>query len=277
MKRETVKPIVVKLDRGLVRIYEFTGIRLHAYATKDPFEDQCFLFETNQELVGLESPLFKDNLAEYSAYIKTLNKPLKSMIVAYHPSAGSTFSNARIYATEAAKKSYESGGPVNAMIKDFSGTFGDKIETKFPKITNIIKAGTVIIGGIDFIVKETKEGFDLEIPSINVVYTHMVGAATHNILDSIDTIDGMIHQMQYFEDKKPRLILSTHDTPASAEIASKKKGYLKTVKLLAQKSKDKDSFITNVKAAFPDYTGEHYLEMSAGALFPEPQDNKKRR
>ncbi|GHV30021.1 hypothetical protein AGMMS4952_16450 [Spirochaetia bacterium] len=40
------------------------------------------------------------------------------------------------------------------------------------------------------------------------------------------------------------------------------------MKELAVTSKDKASFIAGVKAAFPDYAGENYLEMSAGAVTP---------
>ncbi|GHV07618.1 hypothetical protein FACS189485_18210 [Spirochaetia bacterium] len=259
--------VMTPLDIGAVRVYDFDGIRLHAYETKNPFADECYLFETGQELIGLEAPLFRDNLTEFADYIQSLNKPLNHLIMAYHPGGGNAFAGSRVYATEAAKKSMGEGGSIKAMLDNFAEGFGDKLYTEIPAVTDTIKAGKATIGGIEFIVTNTRESFDLEIPALNVVYTHMLGRRSHNILESPAHIDAMIGQMKDYERRSPSLILTTHDVPATAEIAAEKLSYLQKVKELAAKSKDKASFIAGVKAAFPDYDGENFLEMSAGALF----------
>ena len=44
-----------------------------------------------------------------------------------------------------------------------------------------MEAGQVTIGGIDFVIKQTGEAFDVEIPEINAVYTHMLGHDCHSI------------------------------------------------------------------------------------------------
>jgi hypothetical protein len=256
-----------KLGKGEVRIYNFTGIRLHAYTTKDPFADESFLFETQEELIGLESPLFKDNLAEYAEYIHSLDKPLNCFILAYHPGGSNVFTDARFYTTETAKKSMLQGGSINAMIGEFSGIFGNQIDTDIPTVLHIIKAGKVTLGGVEFIVKNTRESFDIEIPAINSVYTHMIGSNCHNILESTNHIDAMIKQMEEYKAKKYSLILTTHDTPAGIKITGEKKAYLEKIKQLALNSKDRDGFIAEAKKNFPDYAGENYLEMSAKALF----------
>ncbi|GHV25702.1 hypothetical protein AGMMS4952_04150 [Spirochaetia bacterium] len=258
---------IMPLSIGAVRVYDFDGIRLHAYETKNPFADECYLFETGQELIGLEAPLFRNNLTEFADYIQSLNKPLNHLIIAYHPGGGNAFAGSRVYATETAKKSMGEGGFIKAMIANFAGGFGDKLYTEIPAVTDTIKAGKVTIGGIEFIVTDTKESFDLEIPAINVVYTHMVGHRAHNILESPEHIAAMIEQMEDYKKQKPCLILTTHDVPVTVEIVDEKLTYLQKVKELAAASKDKASFIAGVKAAFPDYAGEKYLEMSAGALF----------
>ncbi|GHT73833.1 hypothetical protein FACS1894124_2790 [Spirochaetia bacterium] len=255
------------LSIGAVRVYDFDGIRLHAYETKNPFADECYLFETGQELIGLEAPLFRDNVAEFANYIRSLHKPLNHLIIAYHPGGANAFTGSRVYTTEAAKKSMGEGGSIKAMLDNFAGGFGDKLNTEIPAVTDIIKAGKVTIGGIEFIVKDTRESFDLEIPALNVVYTHMVGHKVHNMLENPAHIDAMIGQMKDYERRKPSLILTTHDVPATVEIAAEKLSYLKKVKELAATSKDRASFIAGVKAVFPDYAGEHFLERSAGALF----------
>jgi hypothetical protein len=256
-----------KLPKGTVRIYDFGVIRLHAYITNDPFADESFLFETHQELIGLESPLFKGNLTEYADYIHSLNKPLNCFILAYHPGGSKAFANANFYTTETAKKSMSKGGSIKAMIDEFSGIFGGEIDTDIPPAMHTIKAGSVLLGDVEFIIKETKEAFDVEIPAINSVYTHMIGANCHNILESPNHIDAMIEQMEEYEKKKYSLILTTHDVPAPIKIAGEKKAYLKKMKQLVSNSKGKAEFIAEAKKKFPNYAGENYLEMSAKAMF----------
>jgi hypothetical protein len=261
------EPLTMPLGIGTVRIYSCDGVRLHAYATNNPFADESFLFETQSELIGLESPLFKDNLAEYLKYIKSLDKPLNHFIIAYHPGGGHVFTNCRFYATENAQRSMLESGSIKAIIDNFVALFGDKLDASIPAVTDIIKPGKVTIGGLKFIVQSTAESFDLEIPALNAVYTHMVGAKTHNMLESAEQIDAMIAQMKDYAAKNYSLILTTHDVPAPIEITAEKIAYLKHVKKAASVSRSGASFITAVKAAFPNYAGVNYLEMSAKALF----------
>ncbi|MFP3041015.1 hypothetical protein LQZ19_04230 [Treponema primitia] len=258
---------MINLGVGTVRIYDLNGIRLHAYDTKDPFGDESYLFETEHELIGLESPMFLNNLAEYADYVNSLDKPLNHFIMDYHPGGSNAFIYCRTYATETTKKSIAEGGSIKTLIDNFSAAFGNHLNPYIPAITNIIKPGRITIGDIEFIVKDTKESFDLEIPAINAVYTHMVGNKVHNILESPEQIDAMIGQMEDYTKKKPDLILTTHDIPATAEVAAEKTTYLKTIKELALTSKDKTSFVEQVRAAFPEYDGRDYLKMSAAALF----------
>ncbi|WP_010260341.1 hypothetical protein [Treponema primitia] len=257
----------INLHVGTIRIYDFDGIRLHAYDTKDPFGDESYLFETEHELIGLESPMFLNNLTEYADYVNSLGKPLNHFIMAYHPGGSNAFIYCRTYATETTKKSISEGGSIKTLIDNFSAAFGNHLNPYIPAITNIIKAGRITIGDIEFVVKDTKESFDLEIPAINAVYTHMVGNRVHNILESPEQIDAMIGQMNDYTKKKPSLILTTHDIPATVEVAAEKATYLKTIKELALRSKDKTSFVEQASATFPEYDGRDYLKMSAAALF----------
>jgi hypothetical protein len=266
-KQQKAAPKLIQLGIGMVRVYNFDGIGLHAYETRDPFSDQSFLFETPKELIGLESPLFRDNLAEFTAYVRSLKKPLNHLIVANHPAGGKTYTHIRIYSTKTAQKSMESGGPIRAKTDSYASAYGKKWEADYPGITDTIKAGIVNIGGINFVVKDTEESFDLEIPAINAAYTHKAGGKSHNILESREQINAMIAQMEDYWLKNYTLILTAHDIPISAEAAAEKADYLRTVKTLASKSRDKAAFIAAMKAAFPDYRSEQNLEISADFLF----------
>lgn len=46
----------------------------------------------------------------------------------------------------------------------------------------MVESGKVTIGGMEFLIKQTADAFDVEIPEINAVYTHMLGHDCHSIV-----------------------------------------------------------------------------------------------
>ena len=50
----------VKLAKGEMNIYDFGGIKLHAYKTNDFIDDEVFVVEKNGKAVIIESPCFFD-------------------------------------------------------------------------------------------------------------------------------------------------------------------------------------------------------------------------
>lgn len=247
------------LGVGTMLVYDYGDIKLHAYQTNDLISNESFILETATELIVMELAPFYDNIEELQTYIDSLGKPLNSVIVAYHPAGGDAYPDANIYASEGLGEA--------ALVAGFVETFGDIFDGNLPTEYELVMPGTMTIGGVEFNVIQTADAFDLEIPEINVYMTHMVGANTHNILPSIEAIDGMLAQMKTFQEKNYGLILSGHDIPRTIEIAAEKIDYLETLKELATSSDNAEAFIAAVNEAFPDYYGSDYLEMSAGGLF----------
>jgi hypothetical protein len=60
--------------------------------------------------------------------------------------------------------------------------------------------------------------------------------------------------------------LTGHYPPEKIDKAAEKIAYLETAKRLINTSANAEEFITAMKAAFPNYQGENYLEMSAGMI-----------
>ena len=52
------------------------------------------------------------------------------------------------------------------------------------------------IGGIDFVIRQTDEAFDVEIPAINAVYTHMLGHDCHSIVAGAGHADAKIAELR---------------------------------------------------------------------------------
>ncbi len=263
----------VKLTKGEVTVYDFGAAKIHAYKTNDVLTDECYIVEGKKGLVLLESTAFKENVQELNQYMKSLKKPLEGMFLSYHANGYNTYPNVPIYATEKALASWEKGG-VKALTDNFAQTFGEAVDTNLPAKATIVKDGdTVTAAGIDFkILPTADEDYSVEIPSLGVVYRHMLGAKVHNILPGVDYIDAEIAELKRYQAAGYSLILTSHHEPEGQKAVKAKLEYLRTVKELVFKSQDKADFIAKVQKAFPDYEGTNYLDMSAGFLFPEKKD-----
>lgn len=264
-------PVVKKLAVGEVGIYDFGKVKLHAYKTNDVLGDECYLLENEHSIVLLESAAFKDAVKEWNLYAKSLNKPIAGALFAYHPNGYEEYGNINVYATQNALQNWQTGGSIRGLTDNFVKGFGDKIETDLPASAMPIKEGTSIeLGGMKFNVLAAGDAaYSVEIPQINAVYRHMMGSKYHNILVSKENIDAEIATMKQYQAKKYTLVLTGHYVPEGQAGVADKLAYLEKIKDLAQESSSKEEFITAAKKAFPAYSGENYLEMTAGFLFKQ--------
>lgn len=254
----------VKLAKGEMNVYDFGGIKLHAYKTNDFIDDEVFIIEKNGKAVIIESPCFFDNNKELAEYLKDIQ--IEGMLIAYH-GAGATFlSDVPKYATQNAVDYSENGGG-KALITNFTNAFGEIFDNSIHKITNMIEAGKVTIGGIDFVIKQTAEAFDIEIPEINAVYTHMLGHDCHSIVAGAEHADGIIAELCSYIKKGYDLILTSHYTPEDLKDAQTKIDYLENLKKIAADCEDADSFKAEVQKKYPAYSGQNYLDMTAGFFY----------
>ena len=262
MDKTTFK--AVKLAKGEVNVYGFGGIKLHAYKTNDFIDNEVFIVEKAGKAVIIESPCFFDNIGELTEYLSDLK--VEGMLVAYH-GAGATFlPDVPKYATANAVEYSENGGG-KALIDKFTGAFGDIFDKSVHKITNVIGEGKITIGGIDFVIRPTHEAFDIEIPEINAVYTHMLGHDCHSIVAGAAHADGIIAQLNGYIANGYTLILTSHYTPEDLKDAEAKIAYLENLKKIASGCKTAEEFRAKVKEQYPDYSGENYLDMTAGFFF----------
>ena len=119
-------PTEVALKIGKVQVFKYSDVTLHAYATNDALGDECYILETADSLVGIEPPAFTDNLKEWSEYVKSLNKPMKDIFVANHPTGTDYLEGMNVYSTAAAKKAIE-GGSTRAILEGLAKTFGKTV------------------------------------------------------------------------------------------------------------------------------------------------------
>ena len=161
----------VKLTKGEMHVYDFGAVRLHAYQTHDPIDDEVFLVEKAGQVVVLESPCFHDNIAELTAYLRDRKLEPAGMLAAYHGAGAAFLPGVPKYATQSAVD-YSAQGGGKALIDGFAAAFGAAFDPSIHRADHILAEGPVIIGGIRFVIHPTAEAFDVEIPEINAVYTH---------------------------------------------------------------------------------------------------------
>ncbi|MCD7727502.1 MAG: hypothetical protein LUH57_04070 [Ruminococcus sp.] len=254
----------VKLAKGEMNVYDFGGVKLHAFKTNDFIDDEVFVVEKNGKAVIIESPCFYDNISELTEYLKDLQ--VEGMLVAYH-GAGATFlPDVAKYATQNAVEFSENGGGKD-LINNFTCAFGEIFDPSVHKITNVIEPGKVTIGGIDFVIKQTADAFDVEIPEINAVYTHMLGHDCHSIVAGAGHADAIIAELRSYIEKNYDLILTSHYTPEDLKDAQTKIDYLENLKKIAADCTDAEGFKAEVQKQYPEYSGGNYLDMTAGFFF----------
>ena len=254
----------VKLAKGEMNVYDFGGIKLHAYKTNDLISDEVFAVEKDGKAVLIESPCFFDNIGELADYLKNLK--IEGMLVAYHGAGGAFLPEIPKYATQNAIEYSESGGG-KTLIQNFTSAFGEAFDASVHKITNVIGEGRITIGGIAFDIRQTPEAFDVEIPEINAVYTHMLGHDCHSIIAGAGHADSVIAQLKEYIAKGYDLILTSHYTPEDLKDAETKISYIESLKTIAATCADAETFKKEVKRRYPAYGGENYLNMTAGSFF----------
>lgn len=254
----------VKLAKGEMNVYDFGGVKLHAYKTNDFIDDEVFVVEKNGKAVVIESPCFFDNNRELAEYLE--NVKVEGMLIAYHGAGGAFLPDVPKYATQNAVD-YSKNGGGKALIDNFAGAFGEIFDSSVHEITHVIEAGRVTIGGIEFAIKQTAEAFDVEIPEINAVYTHMLGHDCHSIVAGAGHADAMIAELRSYIEKGYDLILTSHYTPEDLKDAQTKIDYLENLKKIAAGAANAEQFKAEVGKQYPQYSGQNYLDMTAGFFF----------
>ena len=247
----------IKLDQGEVHVYDFGDVKLHAYQTGDPLADEVFLLEKAGQWVVLEPPCFTGSIAALNRYLE--GKSVVGVLVAYHGAGAAFQPRAPKYATANAVDYTENGGG-RALISQFTETFGAAFDGSIGEVP-------VSIGGIGFVIHQTAEAFDVEIPEINAVYTHMLGHDCHSIVAGAGHADGIISQLKGYIQTGYELVLTSHYTPEDLKDAQTKIDYLEQLKAIAASCSDGEAFKKAVKVRYPAYSGENYLDMTAGFFF----------
>lgn len=258
----------INLEKGYVLLYDFGEIKVHNYNTCDYISDQVILLEKNKKIVVIESPVFYDNNIELENYIKSLEVTLDGVLLSYHMGGGTFASNAKKYATHNADLYGHVGGG-KALVDNFTKAFGEPFDNNIHRVTDYIDEGKLTLADIEMNIIPTNEGYDIEIPEINSIYTHMLGSESHSIIAGVEHANTMIKTLKGYINKNYNLILTSHYIPEDIKAVTAKISYIETLLNIASDSNSALEMIEKVKIEYPKYSGLNYLEMTANYFFEE--------
>ena len=258
----------VELDKGHVDVYTENGVTLYAYQTRDLIDDEVFILAKNGRGVVIELPCFHDNIRELTAFLRQEGITVEGKLVAYHAAGASFLPEVPAYGT-ASSIAYNSTGGGAVLVANFHKAFGDRFDESLCAVDHVLEEGETEIAGIRFLVKPNAEAYDLEIPELHCVYTHMMGHDCHSIVAGCPHADGILSQLNYYLRKGFDLVLTAHYTPEDLKDVRTKIAYLTELKEIALASESADEMRTRVQAKYPHYSGQNYLDMTVGFFFPQ--------
>lgn len=256
----------LKLGKGEMNVYDFGSIKLYAYKTNDFIDDEVFILVKNGKGVVIELPCFYDNIKELTEYLQENKIDVIAKFVAYHAAGASFLPEVKSYGTNSSDK-YNTAGSGAGLVKNFKNVFGEIFDSSMVKADETVEDGEITIADIKFIVKSNAEAFDIEMPEINSVYTHMLGHDCHSIVAGCPHADGIISVLNYYLRKGFDLVLTSHYTPEDLKDVKTKIDYLYALKEIFETCESGEEMKKKVMEKYPEYSGLNYLDMTVNMFF----------
>ena len=257
-------------DKGRFEVYDLGDFKLHVYYTNDALGDASYIIEGGDALVTMEQPLFRENVAEFDAYLSKLGKKVEKRITDYH--VGGTGSHDVVMAE--GMPEFTKGEIYGGMMAGFAQMFGDAL-TDMPtgKAAEVAFGTTQTWAGVPF---EFRRGATSDFPGASILiggkvyYTHWAPAkahASHLQISSPAAIDAEIAEAEKSLKSGAELFIGGHGRAAKADAVQFKIDYLKTVKGMLAENGTPETFVGAMKRAYPDLPGADGLGELAKALY----------
>lgn len=257
-------------NKGHFEVHNLGNFKLHVYNTNDALGDASYIVEGKKALVTMEHPLFKDNVAEFDAYIDKLGKPIEKRIANYH--VGGT-GHHEVTMVEGMPE-FAKGEIYGGMMQGFVQAFGDAL-TEMPTGTaSEVSFGTTQTwAGIQF---RFSHGATSDFPGASILignkvyYTHWTPAkahVSHLQVSSSAAIDAEIAEAEESLKSGAELFIGGHGGMTKADVVKFKIEYLKTMKRLYAEKQSVEAFISAMKKAYPELPGAEGLSDLAKALY----------
>ncbi len=258
-------------EKGRMEVYDFGTFKFHVYYTNDALGDASYIVEGEGGVVTMEQPLFKDNVAEFDAYLARLGKEVVARITDYH--VGGTGDNDVVM--PAGMRHFTEGKVYGGMMQGFAQAFGDAmVQMPTGKVSEVAFGTTQVYAGITF---DFHHGAATDFPAAMIViggkvcYTHWTPAMVHvNALQvsSPEAVDAEIHAAEQSLTTGAELFAGGHGGAVGRAEAESSLSYLRRLKSLLGECHDAQSLAVALRDAYPDLPGEDGLDALCMALRP---------
>ena len=256
--------------KGRFEVHDFGNYKLHVYYTNDALGDASYIIEGEDALVTMEQPLFKDNVAEFDAYLSKLDKPVEKRVTNYH--IGGTGNHEVIMAE--GMPEFTKGEIYGGMMKGFAQAFGDAM-TEMPtgKASEVAFGTTQTWAGVTF---EFRHGATSDFPGASILiggkayYTHWTPAkahASHLQIAFPAAIDAEIAEAENSLASGAELFIGGHGGAAKCDAVEFKIAYLKKMREMLNANPTAQAFVDAMKKAYPGLPGEAGLEDLGKTLY----------
>ena len=261
---------VMAQTKGRFEVHDLGNFKLHVYYTNDALGDASYIIEGKDALVTMEQPLFKDNVAEFDAYLSKLGKAVEKRITDYH--VGGMGSHEVVMAE--GMPEFTKGEVYGGMMKRFAQAFGDAL-TDIPtgKASEVAFGTTQTWAGIPF---EFRRGATSDFPGASILiggkayYTHWTPAkahVSHLQISSPAAIDAEIAEAERSLASGAELFIGGHGGAAQRDAVQFKIAYLNMLKKLLAENSTPEAFVEAMKNAYPGLPGEANLVDLGKALY----------
>lgn len=252
---------------GNIYVNKVNNATIHSYVSYSG--DVSNIIETEDSLILIDAQPTHSASEELLRYMDTLDKPVKQVLIPSH-SLGLDYYEGTSVASSEQISSFNENGGAQVFVDIFKGAFGDDIDEKIVPINSTIKDGENTLEGVKFIMTTHEEEFpptsDLEFTDYNVLFTHLAAYNSHMLVGSPEKID---EQEDYWTEVKAKdydLIISSHLMPVDIKAADFQLQYLETLREAA-KNENKEDFIMDMQAAYPDAQNQQFMGMTADYFY----------
>lgn len=256
--------------RGRFETYDFGTFRLHAYYTNDVMADVSYIVEGPQTAVTMEPPLFKENAAEFDAYLAALGKPVEREIADYHVSSMGD----RPVVMAEGMHGFSRGERYGGMMRHFARTFGDamvRIPEIDPEEASFDSAYRWAQVTFRFL-----HGASSDFPAASILigdkvyYTHWAPVRTHMShlqLSSRAAVEAEKTEAERSLRSEAELFIGGHGGAATAEEVAFRIAYLQRIERLLSEHDTAEAFAEALRRSFPDLPGEEEVAQLAETLY----------
>lgn len=238
-------------------------------APPEMFTNTTHVIELPHELIVIDGQFFAPYALQVRKLTDSLKKPIARFYISHdHPDHyigfGDAFPDVPVYALQETKENIEKSG--QNVLEQRQKQFGAIIANKLNIPSHVQKPGREVIDGVTFLFEESKNNEDavslvVKIPEVKTnIVQDIVYNRTHLFISG--NTEGWQKALRKEQAEKAyTVILPGHGDPTDRSIFQTDLEYLDFANKALAESLSKKEFKSKLMAQYPDYGGDHLIDV----------------